>query len=91
VPKDNAMLPQTNHCSVYDRVIAFAFDMRYPNPTPTDVIATTRGKCPNSQSEYTPILPFYRRARIGIPSTLSKYSHHKLKGMLRLMPSINIE
>lgn len=60
--KDNAMLPQTNQCSVYDRVNAFAFDMRYRNPTPTDVIATTRGKCLNSQREYTPILPFSRRA-----------------------------
>gem|GEM_PF-3728752 len=41
-PKDNAMLPRTHHCLVYDRFNAFAFDMRYPNPTPTDVIATTR-------------------------------------------------
>ena len=32
-----------------------------------------------------------RRARIGAPSTLSKYSHHKPKGMLRLKPNINIE
>jgi hypothetical protein len=69
----------------------WAFDIIYPNPTPIDVIATTRGKCPNSQSEYKPILPFSRRTRIGAPSTLSKYNHHKLNGMLRLKPNINIE
>ncbi|HEX6028453.1 MAG TPA: hypothetical protein VFY64_05375, partial [Nitrososphaeraceae archaeon] len=60
------------HCSGYDKANPCAFDIIYPNPTPTDVIATTRGKCPNSQSEYTPILPFSHRARIGAPSTLSK-------------------
>jgi hypothetical protein len=49
------MLPQTGHCSVHDKATACAFDITYPNPTPTDVIATTSGKCPKSQIEYTPI------------------------------------
>src|SRR6187200_3414221 len=67
------------------------FDVRCLIPAPTDVIAITSGKCPNNQRKYTPILPFSFIARIGAPSTVSKYSHHRPKVILRPKASIDIE
>jgi hypothetical protein len=46
-PKDNATLPHTSHCSEYDNVSPGMFDTICLIPTPTDVIATTSGKCVN--------------------------------------------
>ena len=90
-PKTKLTLPQISHCSEYEKANSCMFDVTCFIPTPTDVIATTRGKCPYSQREYTPTLPFSRTARVAAPSTLSKYSHHKLKGILRPKTSIDIE
>ena len=73
--------PQRSHKSGLVNAEYCSFDIRRLIPTPTAVIATTKGKWEYNQIEYIAILPFSLRICIGNLLLPSKYNHHKLKDM----------
>jgi hypothetical protein len=59
--------------------------------TPNAVNPIIREKCMYNHVMYIPIRLFSRRALISEPSTVSKYTHHKLNAMPSPRPADIIE
>jgi hypothetical protein len=59
--------------------------------TPNAVKPIIKGKCMYNQVMYIPICLFSRRALISEPSTVSKYTHHKLNAIPNPSPAEIIE
>src|ERR687885_2721161 len=59
--------------------------------TPNAVKPIINGKCMYNHVMYIPICLFSRRALISEPSTVSKYTHHKLNAIPNPSPADTIE